>query len=196
MNIYYVYAYLRKSDGSPYYIGKGRKNRIIEKHGVSVPRDRSRIVFLEKNLTEIGALALERRMIRWYGRKDQGTGILRNKTDGGEGTSGYQQTLEAREKIAESKIGKKRKPFTEEHRANMRAGQAARNYTRRSELTKKKISEARKGKPMSDETKLKLSRSKQGKSTGKKSEETKKKIAESVRLSWEKKKGSNIPLSC
>jgi hypothetical protein len=186
MNIYYVYAYLRKSDGSPYYIGKGQKNRIIGRHGVSVPRDRSRIVFLEKNLTEIGALALERRMIRWYGRKDQSTGILRNKTDGGEGASGYRQNVESRKKIADSKLGKRRKPFTKEHRENMRKSQAIRNVMPRSNLTRKKISEALKGKTLSIETKLKISQSKQGKSTGKKTEETKKKISESLRLRREK----------
>lgn len=61
---------------------------ISKKHKIAVPKDTSRIVFLEKNLTEIGAYVLERRYIRWYGSKDNKTGILRNKTDGGEGTSG------------------------------------------------------------------------------------------------------------
>ena len=103
MLIYYVYAYLRKSDNTPYYIGKGKGNRAYGNHGsLPVPKDTSQIIFLETNLTEVGSLALERRYIRWYGRKDLGTGILRNRTDGGDGTSGRFVADETRKNISDS----------------------------------------------------------------------------------------------
>ena len=72
MNIYYVYAYLRK-DSSPYYIGKGTKERAwrhCKNDVVHPPIDSRLIVIIETNLTNLGALAIERKMIRWYGRWD------------------------------------------------------------------------------------------------------------------------------
>jgi hypothetical protein len=98
---HYVYAYLRSSDLTPYYIGKGKDNRAWKgRHSVSIPKDKTKIVILESNLTNLGACAIERRLIRWYGRRDLGTGILHNRTDGGEGASGAILTTERKKKIS------------------------------------------------------------------------------------------------
>ena len=142
---YYVYAYLRE-DGTPYYIGKGKGRRFLStSRTVPIPKDSSRIVFLETNLTEIGALALERRYIAWYGRKDTSTGILRNRTEGGDGSTGLILSEEVKKSISQKLTG--RKPTKE---------------------TRDKISKANTGRQRTLESRNKVKTSMLGKNKGKK----------------------------
>ena len=107
-NRFYTYAYLRE-DGTPYYIGKGSKNRAYtrNKREIKPPKNKSRIILLKQNLTEEEAFKHEKYMITVFGRKDLGTGILHNKTDGGDGVSGIVMTEDIR--VAKSEAGKKSK---------------------------------------------------------------------------------------
>ena len=135
---FYTYAYLRE-DGTPYYIGKGKgrryKNR--SKNDIKPPRDKSRVIFLKQNLTEEEAFKHEIYMIAMFGRKDLETGILHNKTDGGDGCSGFNHREETKKKIS---------------KANKNP----------SKLTRQRISMARKNRPITDDTKLKISSSLMG----------------------------------
>jgi hypothetical protein len=155
MFIYYVYAYIRESNGTPYYIGKGKKYRAYAKHGkIPVPKDRSRIVFLEQNLSDVGACALERRYIRWYGRKDQRTGILLNFTDGGEGTSGRICSDQTKLKMKAANSGRPGRKLSPEIKKKI---SDAKKGSIQSENAKEKLRVANRGKKLSPETKLKMS---------------------------------------
>jgi len=155
---YSVYAYLRK-DGMPYYIGKGKRKRAWEKYNshIKVPPDLSRIIIIESNLTDVGACAIERRLIRWYGRKDNGTGILRNLTDGGDGTSGRKHRPETIEKI---RLGNTGKTISAEHCQRISLSNTGKTpwnkgitgIVKYSEETKQKMSNSAK-KPKSDQHK-------------------------------------------
>ena len=111
---YYVYAYLRgvnSANGakhSPYYIGKGSGSRILSNQGrpVCKPKDKSLIVYIQEGLTEEEAFALESYCINLYGRIDLGAGCLRNKSNGGEGSSGAIKSETTRQKISRAHKGK------------------------------------------------------------------------------------------
>jgi hypothetical protein len=107
-NRFYTYAYLRE-DRTPYYIGKGNRQRIYYKckGQIKPPKDKSRIIFLKQNLTEEEAFKHEIYMINVFGRKDLETGILHNRTNGGEGQSGVIRSEEIKKKYGKGNIGKK-----------------------------------------------------------------------------------------
>ena len=150
MNDFYTYAYLR-TDRTPYYVGKGKNDRAYTKNRrhFKPPKDKSRIIFLKQNLTEEEAFKHEKYMIAVFGRKDLGTGILHNRTDGGEGSSGLIHSDETKIKMSESHTGK---TFSENHRKKI--SEANKNP---SEEIRRKQSEANKGKTVSEETRRKLS---------------------------------------
>ena len=84
---YYVYLYLRE-DGTPYYVGKGKNYRVFDKRRrTPMPTDLSRMIILHC-ASEQEAFYKEVELISQFGRQDKGSGILRNFSDGGEGTSG------------------------------------------------------------------------------------------------------------
>ena len=180
--IYYTYAYLRE-DKTPYYIGKGKGNRAYRRNKTDIkpPKDKTRILILKQNLTDEEAIKHEIYMIAVFGRKDLGTGILHNRTDGGDGASGTVVSNKTRKKLSEAN-----KNPSEETRRKMSEAQKGKTV---SEETKRKMSEAQKGekhhyygKTLSKEHKNKLSMSLKGENNpmyGRThSKETRKKISE------------------
>ena len=176
-NRFYTYAYLRE-DRTPYYIGKGKRNRAYNKHqkGISVPKDKSRIIFLKQNLTEAEAFRHEIYMIAVFGRKDLGTGILRNMTNGGEGPSGMVHSEETKDKIRQRAMGRKASQKTKQKLSKIHKGRKHTEEWKKiqSERMKgntygfgrkhspdslKKMSESQKGKKVSEEAKRKMSES-------------------------------------
>ena len=107
MNNFYVYLHRRKSDNKVLYVGKGSGNRAyskdsrnshwkntVTKHGYFVE-----IVFEE--LTEEEAFSLEKDTIlefTYFGYP------LTNKTEGGEGISGYKHTTDSKLKMIDKTV--------------------------------------------------------------------------------------------
>ena len=153
---YYVYQYLTE-DNSPYYIGKGKNNRINCKHKVVLPPPNRRVI-IKDNLTNEEAKSFEKELITKYGRKVDG-GILDNiKINQWACFAGWKHSEEAKQAISEKNKGKKRTAeqrknykgtVTVEHKEKVRQA----NLGRKDSLERReKIRQANLGKKLSPET--------------------------------------------
>lgn len=195
---YYVYAYLRSKDsetakaGTPYYIGKGVKRRAWSTiRAVRMPKDKRYIIIVAHCLTEVGALAIERRLIEWYGRKDNNTGILHNRTAGGDGVTDCHKGKpwsNARRAAYEANKDKPRKPHSAETKAKISAANKGRIVSDKWRKQHSAVMSGRKNGSMSEETKSKISAANKGRSLPPRSEEAKRKQSESTKgiPSWTK----------
>lgn len=152
-NRFYTYAYLRE-DRTPYYIGKGSGRRYYsrKKTDIKPPKDKSRVILLKQNLTEEEAFRHEIYMIAIFGRKNIKTGILLNRTDGGQGSSNFSE--EALKKISDSS---KNRVYSLKTRIKKSKSMTGKFHT---EETKKKMRESKKN--ISKETREKIGKCSKG----------------------------------
>lgn len=110
--MYYVYLHIKETDGTPFYIGKGKKERAYSKAHRSkwwnstVDKYGYDVIILEDELTESKALEREAYWIKRIGRKHKKRGSLVNMTAGGE--KGFQDRYvsdEFRKKCSERMKG-------------------------------------------------------------------------------------------
>lgn len=96
---YYVYAHYVKGSSLPFYIGKGKHNRAWDTTGRNVlwnevvSNNQYEVKILCNDISDVSASIIEEQLVREYGRKDIGTGILTNMTDGGDGCKGHSETI-------------------------------------------------------------------------------------------------------
>jgi len=145
----YLYRHIRLDKNEVFYIGiandytykrsKIKANRNTYWKNI-VNKTSYEIEIMLDDLTWEDACLKEKEFIALYGRKNLGLGTLCNLTNGGDGTPGIKRSEEYRLKLSE----------------RQKDGKAYWCGKKRSEETKKKISNANKGKSPSLETREKL----------------------------------------
>lgn len=201
---FYLYLWLRE-DGTPYYVGKGRGTRASDDHGwAKAPKDQSRIRIYPMP-DEATALAFECYVIDFWGRKDKGTGVLRNLTDGGENPpknfvgrqGGWKLSQETRSKLSRRLKGVKKSFRTKEHCQKLsEANKGKPSYLRTEEILQKQ-STAQFGRPRSDLvghrnycTTAGIEKMRKSKTGSKASPETRLRMSSSAVLGWAKRRGT------
>jgi hypothetical protein len=148
---FYTYAHFRKSDGLPFYVGKGMARRAFafncrgahwratcKKHGVKVE-------IMAQWETEFEAFEHEKFLISCF--KDLGHNLC-NKTDGGEGVSGLKWSEASRAKV----VGHKRNSSAEARALISERTRVAMNC----DEIRRKVGHSA-GKNLSEETRKKMS---------------------------------------
>lgn len=117
---HYIYIHFRKSDGVPFYVGKGTSRKrdknlfaracephknihwknTVAKHGIVIN-------IIMRCQTDKEAQEQEKRIILEIGRQDLCTGTLVNKTNGGDGICGLIISDELRKKRSEAAKGER-----------------------------------------------------------------------------------------
>lgn len=171
MKQFYVYIH-KKPDGTPFYVGKGTGDRAYQfakrtqwhKNIVAKYGKNNIIVEIVNCLNESQAFDLEKIYIKQF--KHDGVCLV-NLTDGGEGISGYNHTVEAKKSMSKNRKGKKHtkehackigekhkgKKISDEHKNILRNAQTGRKHTLE-HIQKKAI--ANTGKKRTEEAKQKI----------------------------------------
>jgi NUMOD3 motif len=163
--IFYVYIGEHPITGDSCYIGKGSGKRMV-RHDTALRggyhhNGHLQHIFdkygqihwskVREGLSEVEALETEAALIAYFGRANSGTGILCNRTDGGDGVSGLRHTEETRRKMS--------KPISAEVREKISQSLTGKKL---SAETKRKMSESHSGKERSKEHRENLSRALKG----------------------------------
>ena len=171
-NLFYVYMLSDPITGTPFYVGKGSGRRCL-RHRTSQKNNLLKgtlkklhdqnlepiIAKLHEMLDESKAFAIERDMIKKFGRRNLGTGSLCNLSDGGEGPSGLKHTDETKAKMSDSHkgnkcaVGYKHTPEAREKMSLQRRGNIFALGHKHDPETRRKMSAKASGRPQSTEHK-------------------------------------------